>query len=246
MGEVTADSAEVRRRGAFTLPELIVVLVIVAVLLALAASAVQAARERARRLQCQANLRNLGLALHGYHDANGAFPPALSTGAPPRYLSWLARALPYVEQDALWRDALQAARANPWPWANPPHPTDRVVALFTCPDDPRAAAAVVPANIRVGLATGRTTDVRVSVALTSYLGASGTDLRSRDGILFANSRVRATAVTDGLSHTLLVGERPASADLAFPTSTSRCSRRRAPHRRSTRARPTGRAPSRSR
>jgi prepilin-type processing-associated H-X9-DG protein len=194
---------------------LVIVLAILGVLFALTASAVATGRERALRLQCQANLHNLGLALWNYQTIAGAFPPALSSKAPPRYLSWMARLLPYAEQDPLWREALGAVRANPWPWANPPHPTDRVVQLFTCPDDPRTTAPVVPADIRVEPGPGGGTDVRLPVALTSYLGVSGTDLRSRDGILFPDSRVRPTDVRDGLSHTLLVGERPASADLAY-------------------------------
>jgi prepilin-type N-terminal cleavage/methylation domain-containing protein/prepilin-type processing-associated H-X9-DG protein len=199
----------------FTLLELLVVLAIVAVLLGLLAVAVQRVRERAQRLQCQSNLRNLGLALHGYHDANEAFPPALSA-RPPRYLSWMARALPYLEQDALWREAVQAYSVNPWPWANPPHPTDRMVALFACPSDPRLLAAASPDDIRYFTRPGGVAHpVAVRVGLTSYVGVSGTDLRGRDGTLYADSRTRLTDVLDGTSHTLLVGERPPSDDLAY-------------------------------
>ena len=59
------------------------------------------------------------------------------------------------------------------------------------------------------------TTSNLSVALTSYLGVSGTDLYRRDGVLYANSRVRLGDITDGTSQTLLVGERPPSADLAY-------------------------------
>jgi prepilin-type N-terminal cleavage/methylation domain-containing protein len=69
-----------RRNQGFTLIELLVVIAIIAVLIALLLPAVQAAREAARRAQCVNNLKQIGIALHNYHDQNGAFPTgALST-----------------------------------------------------------------------------------------------------------------------------------------------------------------------
>src|SRR5580704_14713034 len=98
------------RRG-FTLIELLVVIAIIGVLIALLLPAVQAAREAARRAQCVNNLKQIGIALHNYHDQNGAFPTGgivnikLSRGAwgaNASMLSWRVLVLPQVEQSNLY------------------------------------------------------------------------------------------------------------------------------------------------
>src|SRR5436309_11558421 len=94
-------SRAVRSRPAFTLVELLVVIAIIGVLVALLLPAVQMARESARRSSCQNNLRQLGLGLHQFHDANSGFPPA-RISANATSCSWPPFILPYIEQNALF------------------------------------------------------------------------------------------------------------------------------------------------
>ena len=98
----------------FTLIELLVVIAIIAVLIALLLPAVQSAREAARRIQCTNNIKQIGLAMHNYHSANGGFPMAASkncnsdpASSCPGYADWrgwgsLATSLPFSEQSSLY------------------------------------------------------------------------------------------------------------------------------------------------
>jgi prepilin-type N-terminal cleavage/methylation domain-containing protein/prepilin-type processing-associated H-X9-DG protein len=189
-----------RNAGGFTLIELLVVIAIVAVLLGLLLSAVQMARHAVLRAQCGNNARQIVLGLHQYHDAKGSFPAALTLDPPYPKLSWMGRLLPYVGQEPLWTLTTEAFQREPDPLGtDPPHPgLNFVVPLYRCPADggPQHTQAV---NDQLRL---------VNAALADYLGVSGTDLTKRDGILFRDSAVRIADVRDGLSNTLLVGERP--------------------------------------
>jgi prepilin-type N-terminal cleavage/methylation domain-containing protein len=164
------------RRGGFTLIELLVVIAIIGVLIALLLPAVQKVREAASRLQCQNNLRQLALAVHNYHDQEGYFPVnSLITDRQSNWISpnwsWLARILPYIEQDNLYRQAgiptqrLDGGAALATP---PTNPTQAAVATqvktFLCPSD---------GDSNKGPKTDRANLVGMLVGLTNYKGVSG-------------------------------------------------------------------------
>jgi type II secretory pathway pseudopilin PulG len=125
-----------------------VVIAIIAVLIGLLLPAVQKVREAAARAKCMNNVKQIGLALHGYHDASGAFPSAHDTHFHPQYYwSWLAKILPYIEQDNLkrqaeaWRDGGPPGNARWAPWytatgTQPQNPVlAAVVPTYVCPLD---------------------------------------------------------------------------------------------------------------
>src|SRR5438034_458642 len=88
-------------RRAFTLIEVLVVIAIIAVLIGLLLPAVQKVREAAARAKCANNLKQLGLAVHNYHDARNAMPP--DRLAPGGFVTWAVLILPYIEQDSVYK-----------------------------------------------------------------------------------------------------------------------------------------------
>jgi prepilin-type N-terminal cleavage/methylation domain-containing protein/prepilin-type processing-associated H-X9-DG protein len=199
-----------RRSRGFTLIELLVVIAIVAILTGLTLAAVQRVREAAARARCQHTARQLGLALHQHHDTLGALPNghvrfSLFRIRQQPFSGWTLPILPYLEQQALFDQAAAAYRANPIPFPPTAHPgLSAVVPHFLCPSDGRVTTAQV------------STRTQTLAAFTSYLGVAGKDaVAARDGVLYQGSATRLTDITDGTSNTLLLGERPPSADFQF-------------------------------
>ena len=192
----------VRTKPGFTLVELLVVIAIIGILVALLLPAVQATRESSRRLQCQNNLRQYGLALHCYHLDFDVFPPGNVINS---WWTCQSMLLPYLEQQNVYRlidysydgDCFQAANAQP---ANL-DPGNRVVAVDMCPDDPNAGKVwfAFPGYGHHGC--------------TNYLGVMGTSPTANDGILYYGSYVNLSTVTDGASNTIIMGERGIPNDL---------------------------------
>ncbi len=191
------------RRGAFTLIELLVVIAIIGVLIGLLLAAVQNVRAAAARMACTNNMRQIGIALHHHHDTHQGFPPGVSyrDGADPYpFMGWQTRLLPFLEQENLWKQAQDAYVRDPRFLHNPPHTgLAAVLPVYACPSDSRTLSVH-----SIGTA--------LQVAFTAYLGVEGTNQFRKDGLLYLDSRTRFADITDGASNTLLVGERPPSAD----------------------------------
>lgn len=192
------------RRRAFTLIELLVVIAIIAILIGLLIPAVQKVRVAMARTQCLNNMKQMGLAVHTYHNTYKVVPSAFdSPNAPWRYVSWMGRILPYIDQTALYNQIDAKEKAGYWyPWDNNNYPALATpMPIYNCPADTRGA--------QVTNVTG------LNVAFTGYLGVSGINYRNRDGVFITNARISLNHITDGVSSTLMIGERPPSSDLWF-------------------------------
>ncbi|MBX3439308.1 MAG: DUF1559 domain-containing protein [Planctomycetaceae bacterium] len=210
-----------RTRG-FTLIELLVVIAIIAILIALLLPAVQQAREAARRTQCRNNLKQLGLALHNYHDTHGLFPPgtlairnngtavAPSEANPGRTAvtggwAWSVFILPFLEQTALY-EGLNPNGAN-FP-ATPNTFTRTVLPVFQCPTEasPNLHTAMPMGGDGVGDGHARSSYPAISGSGANADYANKSPRGSR-GVFWYNSDARIRDLTDGASNTMMIAER---------------------------------------
>ena len=207
-----------KRRG-FTLIELLVVIAIIAVLIALLLPAVQQAREAARRSQCRNNLKQMGLAIHNYHDNNNTFPFGKGPSYPgsPVYARWSQHAmlLPYLDQVPLYKSirftlppdtpgmggviAFMPAYTSPGGVNTVPSVSS--VAMFLCPSD--GAATGPGQNNYCGNQGGWLCDRGDTAAAATDVNPSET----QTGVFYFLSKVRTADVRDGLSQTAFFSER---------------------------------------
>jgi prepilin-type N-terminal cleavage/methylation domain-containing protein len=213
------------RASGFTLVELLVVIAIIGVLVALLLPAVQAAREAARRMSCQNKMRQLGLALHNYHDQHLTFPPGVilfpqSANAavlcPPRGgtaqtgASWLVMVLPNLEQTNMQSQFNFGQRFVGRFNLISQSPTNgaaqfRAYPQVKCPSDPKALLNGTVVTNYLGVAGGGCDVLNPAscpggVPSADCQGGAGR-LYFSNGILFINSNVRMANVTDGTSNT---------------------------------------------
>jgi prepilin-type N-terminal cleavage/methylation domain-containing protein/prepilin-type processing-associated H-X9-DG protein len=214
------EKPEARRPG-FTLIELLVVIAVIAVLVGLLLPAVQAAREQARRAACTNNLKQIGLALANYADRHGAFPPGyqsicnslLGREVGPGW-GWASMLLPDLEQQPL-ADAIRFETALPDPSVS----TARLASLnvFSCPSDnmPRSWTATNGETwLYMGVVYSTSTSI-CDVAGSNYVGVFGIGEPgvNGEGVFYRGSFLPPSAITDGLSQTLCVGERSENLNL---------------------------------
>lgn len=211
-----------QRRTAFTLVELLVVIAIIGVLIGLLLPAVQQAREAARRMQCQNNLRQLGLAMHMYDDAFKQFPMnGGSTGYSPH-----ARFLPYIEQQNLQDQLNFSLPVFTGPGGNQvPNPYylqlfATSVPTFLCPSDPSPKIYNVP--LGNPSQTYRFAGNNYMVSTGSGRGTFYDDRIATDGVVFLNSETGMRSFIDGTSNTVMLSEstRGDGIDATFPAGTT--------------------------
>jgi prepilin-type N-terminal cleavage/methylation domain-containing protein len=212
------ERSYVRQRNAFTLVELLVVIAIIGVLVALLLPAIQAAREAARRTECQNHLKQIALAVQMHHDSQKAFPMGRDK-ADQFAISWAFRILPEIEEGAIYTSYVKTARVDEP--ANE-HAMRTPIEIYACPSRRKAAADrnfdnndAAPPPEQQGVAA-----LGDYAANAGYLVETGMEnLANNDtftsaavdtsvaGPIYSGSRINSRRVTDGLSSTLAVGER---------------------------------------
>jgi prepilin-type N-terminal cleavage/methylation domain-containing protein len=215
-----------RNRSAFTLVELLVVIAIIGILVGLLLPAVQAAREAARRVSCQNNLHQIGVALHNYHSAFRQLPSGWVADDQDHHepgWGWAAAILPQIEGSAAY-DGINFSLAI----EEDEHEDIRMTSIeaYICPTDVLDTRFFIGEGQAHGHAHthgspgSHSPDENVDdvphslfqISKSNYVGVYGTedihhDLYKGDGLFYGNSRHRFRDILDGLSQTLMIGER---------------------------------------
>ncbi len=212
------------RRTAFTLVELLVVIAVIAILLLLLLPAINAAREAARMSLCKNNIRQLGVAMINHHGAHRRLPSGWISkeidepGGEPGW-GWGVELLPFLERKQLYETGFNRSL----PISDPANEIARqtIVSAFLCPSDDSPHLVPLPEGDGHAHSHGdgdnhdddeEEHEILFSVARSNYAGVFGTeeiedDPANGNGVLYLNSRVRFQDISDGLSSTIMLGER---------------------------------------
>jgi len=208
---------------AFTLIELLVVIAIIAVLIGLLLPAVQKVREAAARMKCQNNLKQIGIALHAFNDANNRLPPGCAEDQSPFGTnpgawgsSWMVYILPYIEQGNVYSRFSFTGGSGYSNAASAPGYVNVTINTYLCPSSPFnvldcytsvSGGTNVMRPHYAGIAGGSWQLASPAVAgfNETRLSNSGNQ-NSAGGVLFPNSQVTLLGMTDGTSNTMMVSE----------------------------------------